>query len=204
MRTGPLLAAGALALLAAPVAGAHGLAQTGGFVSTISQIEPNVLGLQVAVLGGADRVRIANLSGKTVLIYGPRGERLLRFETDVVFRNDAGPGRPPRWRQVAVGTSYAWHDPRMRWGQQTLPSAVRVAPDKPHLIRNWTISGTADGKPFEIEGFLGYAPPPASAGDESGVLKPLLVTIGVAVAAVAAAFLLYLPRRRASSSSRSA
>jgi hypothetical protein len=204
MRMGALLAAGALALLAAPVAAAHGLAQTGGFISTISQIEPNVLGLQVAVLGGADRLRIANLSGKTVLIYGPGGQGLLRFETDGVFRNGAGAGRPPRWRHVAVGTSYTWHDTRMRWARQTLPSAVRAAPDKPHLIRNWTIPGTADGKPFEIKGFLGYAPPPTPAGDESGVLKPLLVTIAVVLAAVAAAFVLYVPRRRASSSRRSA
>jgi hypothetical protein len=203
MRKGVLLAAGALALLAAPVAAAHGFAQMGGFVSTISQIEPNVLGLQVAVLGGADRVRIANLSGKTVVIYGPGGERLLRFETDGVFRNDAGAGRPPRWRQVAAGTSYAWHDPRMRWGQQTLPSAVRAAPDKPHLIRNWTIPGRRTARPSRSKA-SSVTPPPAPAGDESGVLKPLLVTIGVTLAAVAAAFVLYLPRRRASSRSRSA
>ena len=84
----------------------------------------------------------------------------------------------------------------------TPPSSVSAAPDDPHLIRSWSISGTADGVPFEIKGILGYAPPPAA--DGPGRLGSALIMLAVTLLAAAAAFILYVPRRRASSSSRSA
>jgi hypothetical protein len=193
--------AAATALVAAPLAAGHAPVQVGGYVSTVSEVKPNVLGLQVAILGGADRIRLANLSGKTIVVLDASGRPLLRFEATAVFRTD--PGAQPRWRKVASGSSYAWRDPRVRWEKGSAPPAVGAVPDEPHLIRKWAIPGTAAGIPFEIRGFLGYAPPPA-APEDSAKLRALVVTIGVVVLAAAAGVLFYVPRRRTSSSRRSA
>src|SRR5919199_3937741 len=72
----PGLAVGALALAAA--AYGHGpFGPVHGYVSTVSSIEPNVLGLEARVVG--DQLLLRNWSGKTVTILGPDGTPYLRF-----------------------------------------------------------------------------------------------------------------------------
>src|SRR5688572_17371795 len=78
-------------LLLAPAAASHGPAGGQGYVSTVAGLEPNVLGVQVAVLGGDDRLRLANYSGKTIVVLGYDGEPFLRFAEDGVFENVRSP-----------------------------------------------------------------------------------------------------------------
>ncbi len=40
--------------------------------STAAALQPNVLGVSVAVIGGDDRLRLSNYSGKTIVILGAR------------------------------------------------------------------------------------------------------------------------------------
>jgi hypothetical protein len=180
------LGIGAVALAAA--AQGHGpFGPARGYVSSVSSIEPNVLGLQASVVG--DRLVIKNWSTKAVTILGPDGHPYLRFDRRGIFANQ-GFG----WKRVSSGTSFSWHDPRVRWTGRQPPAAVRRQPDKAHYLRAWSVRGSAAGKPFVIRGLLGYAPPPATKSD-SRSWTWLAVALGGAAAA-GLAFLVVRSRSR--------
>src|SRR5919197_4421000 len=181
-----VVAAGALAT--APAAFAHGpFGPAKGYVSSVTTIEPNVLGLQASVVG--DRLVVRNWSTRTVAILGPDGRPYLRFGRHGVFAS-SGFG----WKRISGGTSYGWHDPRVRWTGRQAPEAVRRHPDQAHLLRAWRVRGSADGKPFVIRGLLGYAPPPAAKRD-AGPWAWLAPALG-GVAAAGLAFLVLRSRSR--------
>jgi hypothetical protein len=182
-RTLKAVAAGAVgcALALASSAAAHDRTGTArGYVSTVASIQPNVLGLGAFVVGGDDRLLLRNLSGKQILILGYDGEPYLRFTPRGVYENvrspatylnrvrfpngpvpgHADPTAEPKWKLVAAGVSYGWHDHRIQWMHRTPPRAVAAAPRRPHKIFDWKVPGTAGGKRFAVAGFLGYTPPP--------------------------------------------
>ena len=194
-------------LILVPVGSAHGpeAAPGVGYVSTVGGVVPNVLGVQARVLGGDDRLRVANLSTKTIEIEGYEGEPYLRIGPKGVFANErspatflnverdpahayvprsADPKAPPRWAKVAAGSSYEWHDHRIHWTGEKPPPAVQTAPDEQHLIRNWRVPAQVDGRHFAITGFLGYVPRPAH--DNGTRWWPFAVGIGAAVLVAAA------------------
>lgn len=76
-----------------------------GYVSTVSALVPNVLGVNALVLGGDDR--ISNYSGKTVVILGYEGEPYLRFDKSGVYANTLSPAPDPAGVKQDGGTS-AW------------------------------------------------------------------------------------------------
>ena len=176
------------ALATAPAAFGHGpFGPAKGYVSSVTSIEPNVLGLQASVVG--DRLIVRNWSTKTVTILGAGGRPYLRFDRRGIFAN-AGFG----WKRISGGTSYGWHDPRVRWTGRQAPEAVRRHPEQAHLLRAWRVRGTAAGKPFVIRGLLGYAPPPAATSDSRPWMW-LAVALG-GVAAAGLAFLVVRSRSR--------
>jgi len=198
MRRAVPIVLAALALPAA-AAGHPGSAQT-GYVSTVSALEPNILGVNALVLGGDDRLRISNYSGKTILILGYQGEPYLRLDEAGVFANTlspaahlnrfrrprplkpgvADPTAPPRWRRVARGVAYEWHDHRVHWTGHDPPPGVQEHPDRIQRIFKWRVPGLADGKRFAVTGFLGYAPGrPASNDDGSGTAWLVAGALGV-------------------------
>jgi len=149
-----------------------------GYVSTFSAVVPNVLGLNVNVLGGDDRPRVSNYSGKTLVILGYEREPYLRFAKDGVWVNVHSPAAhlnrfryppalepgladaaaQPAWRRVRAGVTFEWHDHRIYWTSKDPPEAVNRHPERTHLIFHWRVPGRADGKRFAITGFLGYVP----------------------------------------------
>jgi len=78
-------------LLPVGAARAHPGSTLTGYVSTVSAVVPNVLGVNALVLGGDDRLRISNYSGKTIVILGYEGEPYLRFDTSGVYANVRSP-----------------------------------------------------------------------------------------------------------------
>src|SRR5919202_6664893 len=127
----PALAVGALALAAA--AQGHGpFGPARGYVSSVSSIEPSVLGLQASVVG--DRLVVRNWSTKTVTILGSDGRPYLRFGRRGIFANQ-GFG----WKRISSGTSYSWHDPRVRWTGRQPPAVVRRQPHEAHYLRAWSV-----------------------------------------------------------------
>jgi hypothetical protein len=163
-------------LAVAPAASGHGGTRSVGYVSTFSYLDPNVLGVSINVFGSKNTISLTNYSGKTVVVEGRAGEPYLRFAPGHVDENvrapttflngsrqapaAARPGARPRWRKVARGSSYAWHDHRIVWTGTQPPPVVRQAPEVPHLVFRWAIPASADGRRFLIRGFLGWAPPP--------------------------------------------
>lgn len=170
--------------LAAPAAAHERDGVARGFVSTVAAVQPNVLGLSAFVVGGDDRLLLRNLSRQVIVIHGYDGEPYLRFSPQGVFQNVrspatylnrvrlprrppppiADPGAAPEWRRVSSGSTYQWHDHRIQWMQAEPPPVVASAPRRPHRIFDWRVPGTADGKPFAVTGFLGYAPTAQSPG----------------------------------------
>jgi hypothetical protein len=205
-----LVAVLAVGLAFVPAAAGHGRAGGGqGYVSTVAGLEPNVLGVFVSVLGGDDRLRLVNYSGKTIDVLGYKGEPFLRFGKDGVYQNlrspatylssvrdpakaqlpaSVDPKAAPRWQQVAAaGESFIWHDHRIHWTQAEPPRIVQKAPDEIHRIFRWRIPARADGERFVVSGFLGYAPPPQLA-DDDGISAWLLASLICVTVLVAVAF----------------
>ena len=153
----------ALALAFAPVAGAHeptGAARH-GYVSTVTKIEPLILGLEARVLGDQDKLFVRNWSTKRV----------------VVFEQD---GTPLVLKRGAVGS---WHDHRIGWFLDEPPALVRSQPDRAHMLRVWHIRGRAGRRPFVINGLLGYSPP-SEDGGRGWILPVALVAGGLVATAV--------------------
>jgi hypothetical protein len=194
-----------LVVLAAPSgASAHPLDRPhGGYVSTISSVSPPVLGVQVAVLGGDQRLRLTNVGKETIVILNAVGRPFLRFADGAVRQYDAV---AREWKQVATGTTYDWPEPRISWNESAQPPVVAADPNEAHVIQDWAIPARADGVPFQIKGILSWAPHatgPDAAVDPAGG-RAFLIAFGVTAAAILAGGLLYVSRRRTSSSSRSA
>jgi hypothetical protein len=119
-RAWPISAVALVALATAPAAFGHGpFGPARGYVSSVTSIEPNVLGLQASVVG--DRLLVRNWSTRTVTILGPDGRPSLRFGRRGVFA-PSGLG----WKRISAGTSYGWHDPASagRDGRRRRRSAV--------------------------------------------------------------------------------
>ena len=94
---------------------------------------------------------------------------------------------PPKWRRIANRAgAVEWHDHRIHWTKRRPPRVVSEQPDAPHSIFDWRIAATADGKPFAINGFLGYVPPPQEHAAKRDV-SPWLIAGVVAVSLLALA-----------------
>lgn len=191
-------------VLAAPAAFAHGKGPPhGGYYATFSNVDPPLLGLDVAVLGDDRRLRIANLSGKTVVIFDEYGEPFLRFTQTAVYSREAGGD----WEQVATGPTYDWPEPRIGWNESSPPDVVSADPGETHFIRDWSIDGRVEGRGIQIKGFLGWAPHAAGAsvpGADAAGGRTFLIAFALSAVGILAAALLYVARRRTSSTSRSA
>jgi hypothetical protein len=198
-----------IAALAVPAGSAAHRGSAGkGYMSTIAGLVPNVLGVSVNVLGGDDRLRLSNYSGKNIVILGYEGEPYLRFTRSGVFENMRSPAAylnrvrypagltpgaadaaaPPEWRRMRRGVSFEWHDHRIHWTGRRPPAAVAKSQREPHLIFDWRVPGRADGKPFAITGFLGYVPRPDSHKASRRWLAPIAgAALGAATLVVLAA-----------------
>lgn len=177
-----------------------------GYVSTVSAVVPNVLGVNALVLGGDDRLRVSNYSGKTVVILGYEGEPYLRFTKNGVYANTlspaahlnrfrrprplkpgaADPSAPPGWRRVAAGVTYEWHDHRIHWTGHQPPPGVQAHPDRIQRIFTWRVPGRADGARFAITGYLGYAPDRSAKKKDHGGSTVWLLVAGLGASVVLA------------------
>ena len=85
---------------------------------------------------------------------------------------------------LAPGESAAWPEPRI---------APSEPPRREGLILRWRIPGSADGEPFAIVGFLGYAGP---LEQDEGLPRWAIALAGAAGAGMVAAALALPLRRR--------
>jgi hypothetical protein len=172
----PVLASASLVVAASPAA-AHG---AGGDASNYhSEVDGGVEpGLRWRVLGNDSSLELRNESGAEVIVLGYEGEPYLRFDHDGVSENrrspavylnverfatvevpdDANPAAPPRWRRVADGTTYRWHDHRIHWMSSSPPAAIRDDLGRRHVIDRWRVAHRVGGRPAALEGTLRWTP----------------------------------------------
>jgi hypothetical protein len=203
-RIGRAFAAALFAALALPSAALAHEGGPKGFTSTITRVTPATQGLRATILQGDDRIGLRNTTGKTILVYGYTKDPYLRITPHAVYRNERSPATylnevrfanenvdfpadvsakaAPRWKQVADGPYYEWHDHRIHWMNPILPPQVRSAKDEPHHIFDWSVPIQVAGVPGSLQGTLDYAPPPSSRFNALLVV-PLaaIVLVGAAV-----------------------
>jgi hypothetical protein len=146
--------------MASPASAHEPHSATSGYVSSVTDIKPLILGLEARVLGGQDKLFVRWTRTRVVV---------------------AG-------HVIGAGRTASWHDHRIGWFHDQDPAVVRSDPDQQHFIRAWRIPGTAGGKRFVIRGLLGYAPPPASkeGGAGDGWILPAALAAGVLAVGAAA------------------
>ena len=201
-----------LALAIAPAALGHGGVAPKGFVAKIERVEPPVPGLRVTILGGDERIRLVNRSGRTVVIEGYDGEPYLRLGPDGLYVNNQSPAlwlnadrlgatpvppnvdpaEPPEWQKIRTEQFVEYHEHRAQWMSVVLPPRVLRNPDQRHFVFDWTVPGTVDGKGLAISGTLEYMPAGAT-----GSTFPwgIVALVGTAVVAALVFGLLPVARR---------
>ncbi len=212
-RTG-LAGAACAVLVAVPAAAAHGGPAPKGFVAKVEQVRPPVPGLQVTILGGDERMRMVNRSGRTIVLEGYDGEPYLRLGPDGLYVNNkspavwlnadrlgatpvpasADPAAPPDWLKIRSEQVVEWHEHRAQWMSTVPPPTVLRSPGERHFVFDWTVPGMVDGTPLTIAGSLEYVPAGATAG--SSFPWSIVALVGTAVIALVVIGLLVIARRR--------
>lgn len=181
---GVVIGAGGLLSVATPVSahGGGGADATNYQTTVLDEGDP---GLDWRVFGGDALLELTNRTGAQVIVVGYEGEPYLRFTPgEGVFENvlspatylnqdryantelpaDADPEAAPKWRRIAEGNQFAWHDHRAHWMSPVRPPAVDADPAAEHLILTWSVPITiGDGTVRTVEaiGELRWIPPVA-------------------------------------------
>jgi hypothetical protein len=141
------------------------------FRSTVTGIEPETAVVRAEVVGGDSFLELSVGDGHEVIVQGYGGEPYLAFREDgTVERNrrseatylnqdrrgavdlppQADNEADPEWEKVASGGSYAWHDHRIHWMGEELPTGIA----RGSVIQDWTVDITVDGTATQIAGTL--------------------------------------------------
>jgi hypothetical protein len=164
-----------LILLTAPPASADS-AGPSDFRSEVTGIVPASDGVKAEIRGGDSFLEITVDEGHTVIVEGYQGEPYLRFQPDgTVERNrlspasylndsrrgkvtvpaEADPDAEPDWENIGDGGTYAWHDHRVHWMDDSSPSVDR-GEKVPGAYDPWRVPIVVDGSPAEVQGILVY------------------------------------------------
>jgi uncharacterized membrane protein HdeD (DUF308 family) len=138
----------------------------------ITGIEPLHAPFVAQVVDGDQALWVRLRSGHELTVLGVIGEPFLRISGSGVFVNVRSPtaqidkvggssvspsfarNAAPRWRRVASGRSYRWHDHRLH----ALASLGGIGPAR--RLGSWTIPLRLDGGAAAIRGGLWYRPAP--------------------------------------------
>jgi hypothetical protein len=204
----------AFALTLVPAAAAHPRAEgfARGFQSKILSVRPEVAGLTVSVVDLDDRLRVANESGRELVVRFYERELYLRIGPAGVFRNErspasflnrdrfarvpvpvaADPRAKPVWRRVSARPVWQWHDHRIQWMGEAPPAQVAAAPRETHVIFPWQVPARLGGRQLVVDGRLDYVPP-----DEDGASAVVVALVAITgVAAAVGVGLVVLARNR--------
>jgi hypothetical protein len=192
-----LLACAVLVALPHP---AQGRDLFSGYVTTVRAIRPAFPGVTAhAAANGAD-ITVRNASHTPLIIEGYQREPYLKVTDHGVWQNKYSPAvylnkeqfidsipqdvdakRAPVWVKVSSSSGATWHDHRIHWMNITQPPSVAAAPDRPHLIKRWTIPIVDGAQRGVIAGTLSWQPSSshlvAYVGTGAGVVV-LLTVIG--------------------------
>ncbi|MEU8077871.1 Dyp-type peroxidase [Catellatospora citrea] len=173
----------AAAVLPAGAAWAHEVGGVGAtnFTTTLSALSPAVPGVSLAVVENGSRLELRNTTAREVVVRGYSDEPYARIGPDGVWLNDsspatylntdrfagttvpadADPAAPPRWRKISDETVHRWHDHRIHWMLNTLPTAVAAAPTAAHRVSDWHVDLDYGGTVLSATGSLDWVPGPS-------------------------------------------
>ncbi len=177
--------------------------------SNITQITPDVPGLQIEVLEFADRLLLRNQTGKTVTVYGYQSEPYARvradgavevnehspayylnqnFYGDVDVPSSASPTATPDWVLVDRTGQLEWHDHRIHYMSPALPAQVKDK-SKRTKIFDWQVPIAVGSKPAAVDGQLFWVP-------EQGTKTPVAAIVALVLIVLAGLALVLVVRRR--------
>lgn len=193
-------------LAAAPAGAADGDAGDAAYYrSSVTQIRPDVPGLQVRVGATDSRITLVNRTGKTVIVVGYAGEEYLRITPDGVSENvdslssalNAAPNpgefpstaadavnRPARWVTRSSAPEYTWRDYRVMWTNARRPPVVAADPHQEHQVFRWGLQLRVDSQPVLVIGEVRWTGTPWVSPLYVGLLTAVLlvlVSVGVVV-----------------------
>jgi hypothetical protein len=149
------------------------------FRSEVTGIVPSTSGVTAEIRGGDSFLELTVDEGHTVVVEGYTGEPYLRFQPDgtvernrlstATYLNDdrqgevdlpaevtaAGSDAEPDWEAVAEGGTYAWHDHRVHWMDDSSPSVAR-GEQVPGAYDPWRVPIVVDGAGAQVQGILVY------------------------------------------------
>lgn len=176
------------------------LLETSYYRSTITAVEPPVVGLIVAVTDDG-ALTVTNRTDKTVIVIGYQGEAYLRITPAGVEENVASvsssvngslveglseaeqqrTGSRMEWRHVSDRPAVTWHDHRTHWMDEKPPPDVAADPRQPRKVFDWMVPLTVDEEPVVVSGTLDWTGRPA-AGTWTTALAVFAGTAGLSMA----------------------
>lgn len=147
------------------------------FATKITSIDPAVPGLHVSTSSDGAYLTITNPTHRIVIVLGYDHEPYLKVTKHAVWHNTHSPATylnedlaadamppgvnaaaAPAWERISDSNSRLFDDRRIHWIGNSLPAAVEQKPNKPHLIRNWTVDLRVDDTPVTVRGTLEWYP----------------------------------------------
>ena len=132
------------------------------FEARVQGFRPPAPGLAARVLGSDQRLELRVPPGRVVVVLGVEHEPFLRFSSTGVEANLASPtavsarviasadavaAPAARWRRVAGGHVFAWHESRLR-----PVASVSDSSSRPRRVAVWSIPLIMDGHDARVEG----------------------------------------------------
>ncbi len=169
-------------------------------------------GLEVQVTSDGSQLT-ARTTGNAVsaVIEGYHGEPFLRFRGGAVATNaaslttydateplldtiptDAGQAGVVRWESTGQSGWFRWTDHRISFTGSELPAAVMDDPGTEHVVEEWSIPVTVDGKAGAITGRVVWLP------TEGSQTLTIIGCVGFVALVLAGALWLALPSRKRS------
>jgi hypothetical protein len=185
------------------------------FRSEVKSLEPQVAGLELAVVRGDEGLRLKNETGRTVVVEGYDGEPYLRFKPDGAVEanqrsaatyinvdrfglqevpEDALPGARPRWKQIADGGTHTWFDHRIHLTAKRPPARFTRRQDVTKIF-DWKVPLEVNGRTVVATGTLVWDPN-GSSDSSGGFPVGLVILIALVLAGGVSLLLVRRARRR--------
>ncbi len=166
------------------------------YLSDVVDIDPEVAGIEVEIIGGDSFVLLSVAPGVTVDVVGYGGEPYLRFLPDgTVEENRLAPSKylnedryaagdipaeadaaaAPEWVVVADDGSYAWHDHRTHWMNE-IPPPGRGPGDQ---VAEGVVPLFVDGVEVDVTVASVWQDPPSSLPVVLGLTGGVLLTVAM-------------------------
>lgn len=166
------------------------------YLSEVVDIDPNVAGIEVEIVGGDSFVLLTVAPGIGVDVVGYSGEPYLRFLPDgTVEENQLAPSKylnedryaageipteadataEPRWMVVADDGAYAWHDHRTHWMNE-IPPPGRGPGDQ---VAEGVVPLFVDGVEVDVTVASVWQDPPSSLPVVLGLAGGVLLAIAM-------------------------